>query len=132
MCKQKILSHTENGYVAVCRQCAYIQVYYISTMMTISQEQYAALVSQVNDLKKEGRKNIRKNKKVFCVHTFSYNIQMVLSYDELIIFDQILNEANMMLELNSYISCSPDFESRGNHKYIKSQILNQYNQINLN
>ncbi len=103
MCKQKILSHNENGYVALCSKCSHFLIAFISTIITLTEEQFSEFATQVSNQLHFSEKQTDENHKTFCVHTFSVNTRLILSLNELRKLVYLLNEANASIEVNKLL-----------------------------
>lgn len=132
MCKQKILSHNENGYVALCSKCSHFQIAFISTILTLTEQQFSEFASQVSNQLYHSERQTDENHKTFCIHTFSINTRLILSLNELRKLVYLLDEANASLHINNLLlgdlqTVLKEFQKDTNHKF-----SNPLTKINLN
>lgn len=131
MCKQKILSHNENGYVALCSKCSHFQIAFISTVLTLTEQQFSDFASQVSNQLHYNERQKDENHKTFCIHTFSINTRLILSLNKLRKLVSLLDKANSSLQVNQGPICDlysvlKEFQKESHHKF-----SNQLTQINL-
>ncbi len=103
MCNHKVLAHNRNGYVIRCAGCKHFQVAFGTTVLCLSQSQYNDLALHMRDqfsLYKYDEKDMRKiiHLPTYCEHAF-----MVLNVKELKRFLVLVNEADMMMEVQSLL-----------------------------
>jgi hypothetical protein len=129
VCTHKILAHNENGYVSLCQRCSHYQIAFISTILTLTEEQYSIFKSQVTKQLQCSKNEFSENHKTFCIHTFSENTRLILSLKELQKLVEILEEAEASLEVSNLMrgnlqTIVSEFQKNNNHPFS--------NQINLN
>lgn len=122
MCKQKILSHNENGYVASCSKCSHFQIAFISTILMLTEAQFSEFASQVSNQLHYSERQTDENHKTFCIHTFSINTRLILSLNELRKLVYLVEEANASLQVNNLLhgelqTILNEFQKDTNHKF---------------
>lgn len=129
MCKQIILAQNQNGNVALCcknlnHQIANISTY-ISTILTLTVQQFSEFASQVSNQLHYSDKHTDENHKTFCVHTFSVNTQIILSFNELRKLVYLLDEANASMQVNKFLlgdlqTVLIELQKDNKHQFLKS------------
>lgn len=132
ICKQKILSHNESGYVAMCSKYSHFQIAFISTILILTEEQFSEFASQVSNQLQYSERQTDENHKTFCIHTFSINTRLILSLSELRKLVYLLDEASASLKVNNLLlgnlqTTLNEFQKDTSHKF-----LNPLTKINLN
>lgn len=132
MCKQKILSHNENGYVALCSKCSHYQIAFISTIITLTEIQFLEFSSQISRQLHYSETQTDENHKTFCIHTFSVNTRLILSLNELGKLVYLLNEANASIQVSNLLRGDLQTVLKEFQKDTKLNFSNPLTQINLN
>lgn len=132
MCKQKILSHNENGYVALCSKCSHYPIAFISTIITLTEIQFLEFSSQISRQLHYSETQTDENHKTFCIHTFSVNTRLILSLNELGKLVYLLNEANASIQVSNLLRGDLQTVLKEFQKDTKLNFSNPLTQINLN
>lgn len=49
MCKHRILAHSDNGYIVLCKKCNHFQIAFGTTVISLTDIQYEEFKLQVED-----------------------------------------------------------------------------------
>ena len=103
MCKQKVLSHNEHGYVVLCKNCQHYHIAFGTTVLSLSEIQYEEFKSQAQEQFNFHKDDAFPQQKVIQLPTFSTNVIMVLSFNELLKLIELIEEANILNQVDKLI-----------------------------
>jgi len=93
-CNFQSLYYGDDGYVLKCNKCGCYQIAYISTMLTLTQQNFQALCSLVQYKCGEADYCMAGNTKTVVLQTSADGICMLLTRLELLGLHEILQEAD--------------------------------------
>ncbi len=104
MCKPITLHHTKHGYVSWCKQCNHINIAYGTIVFALTPEQFVSFVSLVNAdvVQYQGRMCCREKSLMY--NTDSSNVNIVLSYSELLVLSDLLINASLLYEAQQILN----------------------------
>lgn len=93
MCEFKSLHYGDDGYVVRCKQCGHFQTGYMSTMLTLTEDDFGILCKMVK-YKNSEAESFPGNCKNIILPTPAEGIFMLLTKQEVSRFNEILEEAD--------------------------------------
>ena len=104
MCHFDSLYYGDDGYVVRCKQCGHYQVAFISTMLTLTENNFQALCKIVQHKCIEADYCFAENSKSVIIQTASEGMYLLLTSGEVKRFNYILEEADNEEKALSLIS----------------------------
>ncbi len=104
MCKHRILAHNDNGYIVLCKKCNHFQITFGTTVICLSEIQYEEFKLQVEDQLNFYKDDGCPQQKIIQLPTFSVNVQIVLSFNELVKLIELIEEASVLLMVDKIIN----------------------------
>lgn len=100
MCNHRILAHSENGYIVQCKNCNHYQLAFGTSVICLSAKQYVKFKTVMSSQYEYWQYNGFPNQKNVELPTFSSNTQFVLTFNELEKFKELIEEAEVLLEVD--------------------------------
>lgn len=104
MCKYDSLYFGDDGYVVNCKKCGNYQVAFISTLLTLSQNDFDTLRKLISYKCNKEYFTLTETAKCVVVPTPCQGICMILTKSEVIRFNEILEEADNEMKVLSLLS----------------------------
>ena len=95
MCYYQELAASDKGYIVRCNQCNYFQVYYASTILSISHKAFAQWIRYVEKLNVEMYDNNRRFARSCVIATPSEGVHFALTGPELLELQSLVHEAEV-------------------------------------
>ena len=102
-CNYLTLFYSKEGYVVKCIHCDKIQMAFGNVILNLSQKEFQEIRLETIDKIREHRNPAFPEQKNITYYTDSDNIRLVFSYKDLELFYEILQQANLMLEVNNIL-----------------------------
>ena len=93
-CDFRSLYCGDNGYVVRCMQCNHYQIAFLSTMLTLKEQEFKGFCQQVRYKAEECLGNANPRSKIIMIGTPSQSVHLILTTTELKQLHQILEEAD--------------------------------------
>jgi len=100
---KQILAHSKHGYIAVCKNCGNYQLSLGTTGMCLNYEEFMSFSEMVFEESKFPEEIEMQNLKSIQIPTLNDNIQVVLTYNELLHLKNILEEALVMIQVHNIL-----------------------------
>ena len=105
MCQHKVLAHNKQGYIIQCNKCNHFQIGFGTAIVCFTTVQFEKFIKQA-ELQQEifgQEENTYPNYKKVALPTFSRNVQLMMSYQELNKMCELIEEANVMIQLEKML-----------------------------
>ena len=102
-CNYFTLHYSKDGYVVKCAYCNKIQLGFGNMILNLSQDEFQSFRHQTADKIKENKFTGFPYQKNITFQTDSKNIMMVFSFKDLGVLFEMLQQANLRLEVNNLI-----------------------------
>lgn len=103
MCDFKILHHCEKGYVVQCERCEHIQLAFGTTMMVMDKGEFQNFRNLISKLAELHKLEPFPESKNITLPTSCRQVHLVLSSKEVEVFNDLLDQASLMLEANEIL-----------------------------
>jgi hypothetical protein len=103
MCNYQVLSHNCYGYVVCFKHCNHFQVAFGTTVLSLTEAEYNQLNYNIKTQKFLQFDNSSPHQKNIKINTPSASISLVLSFNELANLIDLIEEANVMLEIENML-----------------------------
>lgn len=103
MCTYTTLSKGKNGYIVFCRRCSHYQIAFGTSLINMSEEEFTEFNNVAREQYAEQKNNGMEWYKNIQLPVFAQNNLMVLSYVELKLMIDMLNEARATREVNTML-----------------------------
>lgn len=103
MCNYKILAHNDNGYLIQCCKCQSFQLAFGTTVVSFSADEYAGFKYEMYEQKKVYKYDGFLQQKTIHLPLFVVNAAMVVNYNELLKLVELIEQAELMMEVNEII-----------------------------
>lgn len=103
-CEYQSLYYGDEGYVVKCRKCGYYQVAFISTMLTLTGDDFQVLRELVKQKCSEADLSFSEQSKSVVLQTPSQRVCLLLTRKEALVFFDILEEADNEARTQSLLS----------------------------
>ncbi len=104
MCKYQSLYMSETGYVVCCRECGYYQVAYLSSMLTLSPNDFRVFCKKVKTLIQKCDTDYPANTKCIFVPTPTEGNYILLTRKEALQLNDILEEVDNEIKAQALLS----------------------------
>lgn len=104
MCKHRILAHNDNGYIVLCKKFNHFQIAFGTTVICLSEIQYIEFKLQVEDQLNFCKDDGFPQQKTIQLQIFCVNVQMVVSFNELLKLIELLEEESILTEVDKIIN----------------------------
>ena len=86
MCDFKKLEHDEYGYATQCFECNHIEIAFGTSLIRFPFDKIGAFVKYLKSVKRSAKVDDRSQKKIVLDLASMYSFQMIMSYDEMLLF----------------------------------------------
>ncbi|MFT4095132.1 MAG: hypothetical protein QM640_15990 [Niabella sp.] len=93
-CDFQSLYYGEEGYIVRCKRCGHFQIAFISTMLTLNEEDFAMFYKQVTCKASQSYSNINQDSKIIMLGTPSREVHIILTPVELTRLYRIMEAAD--------------------------------------
>lgn len=104
MCTHRILAQNDNGYIILCKKCNHFQIAFGTTVICLSEIQYEEFKLQVEDQLNFYKNDGFPQQKIIQLQIFSANVQMVVSFNELLKLIELLEAESILTEVDKIIN----------------------------
>ena len=104
MCRYQSLYMSETGYIVCCKECGHYQVAYLSTMLTLSPNDFQVFCKKVKTLCDKSDDSYPENTKCVFVPTPTEGNYVLLTRKEALQLNIILEEADNEMKAQSLLS----------------------------
>lgn len=102
-CSYLTLYYSKDGYVIKCVHCNKIQMAFGNVMMNLTLNEFQGLRQETIDQIRENKFPAFPEQKNITFYTGSSNIMLVFSHKDLEMLYEMLQQANLMLEVNNLL-----------------------------
>ena len=95
MCEFDTLYFGNDGYVARCKSCNHYQIAFVTTVLTVTQQQFNTLQKQVSHKFEYAVNSNDENAKNILIPTPCTQVQLCLTKAEVAAFNNMLQHADM-------------------------------------
>lgn len=104
MCEFDSLYNGDEGYVIRCKQCGNYQLAFLSTVLTLSENNFESLCKLVNHKCRQVNNTVSDNRKNVAIQTPAEGVFILLTANEVKRFRKILEQADNEVKALSLIS----------------------------
>ena len=97
--EQETLAHNKNGYIAICHHCGNYQLSFGTTGMCLMFEEFMVFSKRIFEEYRYIEFREIPNMKSIQIPTFSQDIQVILTYNELLQLRELLEEAIVLVQV---------------------------------
>lgn len=102
-CNYLTLFYSKDGYVVKCIHCSKIQMAFGNVILNLSTREFQEMRLKTIDKIRENKFPAFPEQKNITYNTDSDNIRLVFSFRDLEVFYEMLQQANLMLEVNNIL-----------------------------
>jgi cephalosporin hydroxylase len=104
MCNLKVLHHNEHGHVVQCANCRHLQIGYGTTVISMDTDEFEKFNNAISESYEEYKNAHFSEFKNITMHTPYKQIRLVFSPRDLMLLQDLLGQAGIMMEVNSLLS----------------------------
>jgi uncharacterized HAD superfamily protein len=102
-CTYQTLYYSKDGYVVKCVHCNKFQIAFGNVLINLTPEEFQNFRHQTTEKIKDNKFVDFPDQKNITFYTDSHNIMLVFSFSDLEILYEMLQQANLMLEVNNIL-----------------------------